>query len=421
MSSLYRAGSTAFSLSSLPTNSASRRVMSVSGTRNVKMSYPSGSFGSSFDLSGYGGGSGNALTGQEKVTMQNLNDRLASYLEKVRSLESANAKLEQQIREWYQKQTPTLTDYSKFEAIVDQLRKKISTATQDNARMMLQIDNARLAAEDFRIKFENEMAARMSVEGDIAGLRKVLDEFTSTRSELEMQVEGLKEELVYLKKNHADELAVLCNQVSASSVNVEVDAKPQADMAAVLTDIRSQYETIADKNRRDMESWYQAKFDDLNKQMASSTESLQTSRTVINELKRTLQALQIDLQSQISLKAALEDQLRDTESSYSRQLTQLQAMINGLESELSAMRADIDRQAKDYQMLLDIKTRLELEIAEYRRLLDGEDSKRVVTVTEVKPPPLVKTQRRTVVIEEIVNGKVVSRTEDLEQEVLKDQ
>lgn len=71
----------------------------------------------------------------------------------------------------------------------------------------------------------------------------------------------------------------------------------------------------------------------------------------------------------------MDDQFRDTESSYSRQLTQLQGMINSLESELSAMRADIDRQAKDYQMLLDIKTRLELEIAEYRRLLDGEDSK----------------------------------------------
>lgn len=74
-------------------------------------------------------------------------------------------------------------------------------------------------------------------------------------------------------------------------------------------------------------------------------------------------------------KAALEGQLSDTECSYNRQLNQLQAMINGLENELSAMRADIDRQAKDYQMLLDIKTRLEMEIAEYRRLLDGEDSK----------------------------------------------
>lgn len=74
-------------------------------------------------------------------------------------------------------------------------------------------------------------------------------------------------------------------------------------------------------------------------------------------------------------KSALEGQLAETECRYSLQLNQLQAMVNTLETELSQMRADIERQSRDYQVLLDIKTKLELEIAEYRRLLDGEEIK----------------------------------------------
>lgn len=403
------------SFSSVPSLSSSRRGTSVyggAGGRNVKISLPTRPFGSGFDLSsalqGGGGGAldGLGIGGSEKVTMQNLNDRLASYLQKVRSLESANAKLEKQIREWYENQTPTVRDYSKYEAIIADLRRKISGATQDNARLMLQIDNARLAAEDFRVKFENEMALRQSVEGDINGLRKVLDEITVARSDLEMQVEGLKEELVYLKKNHDEEMEALRNQVTGSSVNVEVDARPGEDLNRVLDEIRSQYEGIAEKNRREMADWYKVKFDNLNKEVASSTESLQTSRSEINDLKRTLQSLQIELQSQLSLKSALEDQLGDTEARYSLQLNQLQGMVDSLQNELSQVRSDIERQRTEYQLLLDIKTRLELEIAEYRRLLDGED------VAKVKSEP-IKTQRTFVVIEEIVDGKVVSRKEDV--------
>ncbi|NXW86095.1 K1C14 protein, partial [Alopecoenas beccarii] len=87
-----------------------------------------------------------------------------------------------------------------------------------------------------------------------------------------------------------------------------------------------------------------------------------------------VQGLEIELQSQLSTKAGLEASLRDTEARYCAQLAQIQALITGLEEQLSELRSDMENQNHEYRMLMDIKSRLEQEIATYRKLLEGQDS-----------------------------------------------
>lgn len=116
----------------------------VSAASSLRASGPMISSSSSFKLSsgmgsgmgagtgaGFGGGaaasgSGGHIMGNEKGAMQNLNDRLASYLETVRNLESANKELEMKIRQALEKGGPDMRDFSKYEPIIEDLRKQVN-------------------------------------------------------------------------------------------------------------------------------------------------------------------------------------------------------------------------------------------------------------------------------------------------------
>ncbi|XP_018412090.1 PREDICTED: keratin, type I cuticular Ha6-like [Nanorana parkeri] len=307
--------------------------------------------------------------------MQHLNNRLATYLEKVRSLEQENAQLERNIREWYERNQPsTFPDSSGFFRTIQELQSQISSASTENARIVLQIDNARLASDDFKNKYEMEMRLRSSVESDVNGLRRVLEELNRERCDLESQVQSLQEELLQMKRNHEEEVNSLRAQLGAR-VNVEVDAAPSVDLNQSLSEIREQYENLMDRNMRDVENMFLQRTEELNREMASGSEQLQSVQTEVIELRRSVQTLEIELQSHMSMKSALEGTLAETEATFGAQLSQLQCLINNVESELAQTRGDLERQNHEYKILMDQKTHLEMEIATYKRLLDGHDCK----------------------------------------------
>uniref|UniRef100_A0A667WME5 IF rod domain-containing protein n=1 Tax=Myripristis murdjan TaxID=586833 RepID=A0A667WME5_9TELE len=326
-------------------------VYGGAGGSGVRISQSSASFSSAAaggNAAGFSLADAINVSDNKRATMQNLNDRLASYLEKVRNLEKANAELELKIRQFLDSRAaPEMHDHTEFKLRIELLEEQVRAG---------------------RHTHDHELAMRQSVDADIAMLKGVRDQLTLAKSDLEMQVEGLKEDLFLMKKNHEEDLLALRAQVGLK-VNVEVDAAPQEDLSAVMAGIREHYESVAAKNRRDLEAWFQSS--ELNKEVALSTETLQLSKSEITTVRQTLQSLEIELQAQLT---SLEGTLAETKSRYGNMLAAYQGQVLGLEEQLAQLRADLQHQKQMYADLLDIKTRLELEIAEYRRLLNGDCS-----------------------------------------------
>ncbi|XP_065098116.1 keratin, type I cytoskeletal 19-like [Paramisgurnus dabryanus] len=322
------------------------------------------------------------VTTNEKACMQNLNSRLASYLTTMKLLETKNAELEEKIREWCESHTHSTSDHAHYLATIKDLKEQFNLVAKENAMVIMTVENAGLAAEDFKMKYEYELFMRKDIEADVAGLRTVLDKLTLERSDLELKYEGHKEDLVYLEKKHDEDLADVRNK--AVKLNVEVDAAPSMDLHKAITGKPEDLNAAAKEYLKELEDWYKNRGKKPQKEEITNDDELQNSIKHLRELKNEYQQLEIDLQFQQKMRIVDESTLEERNAQYGSQLTNLQVHVTSLEDQLSFFRSKYAQKKQEYDTLLNIKTRLEQEMAECMRIqqLFGEKSDKPNTVTE---------------------------------------
>lgn len=347
--------------------------------------------------------------------MQNLNDRLATYLEKVRALEEANSKLESRILQWHQEREPgNKKDYSQYEENISRLQEQIVDSKMANAQIVVLIDNARMAVDDFSLKYENEHSLKQDLEIEVESLRKTLDNLTIITTDLEQEVEGMRKELILMKKRHEQEMEK--NHLPSDfKVSVKVDTTPGEDLITVLDDMRQEYELIIKKKHQELDTWFREQSAAMSQELASPA-SVQGNQSDIHGLRRTFQALEIDLQAQHRRKSALENTLTEIQTRYSCRLQDMQQIISHHEEELMQLRQDLERQNNEHKVLLGIKTHLEKEIATYRQLLEGN----IEGTTDESGSRMKGSATSTIkaITQETINGRIVlSQVNEIQKHV----